>query len=160
LKDWLTKNPDSFGAEIELVNYYILSSNRSKAEAALLKLVKRSPNSWLILNNLADLHIDKNPKAAVGYAERAYKLHPTSPPVTLTLVESLLETEQDPERATKLVQSLAKRFPTNVEIVILLAKATKQAGDHTNATQILEEFIADNPDLARLDKVRRSLAEL
>ena len=161
IRSWVRNNPDQIAPKIELANYLILAEQRNEAVALWENIISVDPENWVILNNLADSLQDQDPEKSLGYAERAYKLNPNAPPVALTLASALLANSREPNRAEKLVASVAKQFPDNVSASILLVKAMLKNGNSEGARNTLIELRAKNltpKEAAAVDELERQIS--
>ena len=76
-------------------------------------------------NNLANLLLKLNDKAALAHAERAVKLAPGNPSVMDTVGWLLVETGGDRSRALDLLRAAARKAPANPTIREHLAEVEK-----------------------------------
>jgi Tfp pilus assembly protein PilF len=96
-----------------------------------------TPNSVVLLNNLAWLGGELGDSKALGYAEKAYALAPDSPEVMDTL-GILLAKAGKPERGIEMLRRAVQAAPENNAIRLNLAKTLIQAGDKAAARKELE----------------------
>lgn len=94
LDDWHAGNPKDAVLAMTLANNFLAIGKRAEAVRVYQVIVTQQPNLWLALNNLADLLRKDDPKAALGYAKRAFGVAPNTPPVMHTLGQILTDQGQ------------------------------------------------------------------
>ena len=160
LEAWVAENPATVRAKLELGNYLMLQDKTDKARAIYAELAEAAPQNWLVANNLAGLLKSDDPKKALEYAERAVKLAPNTPPVTITLADILLEQKHDYNRVVKLMRPLAKQYTDNQQIYVLLARAYAGSGDKGHAADLLTGFIDRTEDAQNRQEAEKLLHSL
>ena len=82
---WADARPDDHAARYNLGLLHLAGGDEESAIRELRTVVERLPNNVAALNNLALLLRDRNPREALGLAERAQRLMPDSVAVLDTL---------------------------------------------------------------------------
>jgi Flp pilus assembly protein TadD len=118
------------------------------------RLLRDSRNDVEVLNNLAMVAFRQNDKAAVGYAERAYKLTTTHAPVLDTLGWILVRQGQL-DRGIGLLREARTRDSANPEIRYHYAAALAQAGRDAEARAELREGLKQGAAFSELDDAKK-----
>ena len=159
IRNWVRNNPDHYPSKLQLANYLTLSNRQDEAIVLWENIIETTPDNWPVLNNLAAALVGKTPEKALGYAERAYKLNPSSPSVELTLATALLANSRETDRAGKLAASVVKRFPDDVSAGILLARAMLMNGKTEEGRKILDELRSKNPSKTDSNQINELLGQ-
>jgi putative PEP-CTERM system TPR-repeat lipoprotein len=132
--DWLESHPEDSLAHFSLAQFY-MQQQRSQDAIAQFKLAhETSPENVIILNNLAWMLKDQDPKQALDYARQAYDKAPDSLAIKDTLSMVLLAAGNVKE-AHQLNNQLLKAEPNNGTFLyhsaqILQADQNKLAAIH------------------------------
>ncbi|HMW15310.1 MAG TPA: PEP-CTERM system TPR-repeat protein PrsT [Pseudomonadales bacterium] len=137
---WLKRFPDHAGLRVVHAEQLMLQGADEQAIAVYQGLLKSTPQSPAVLNNLAYLHIKRDPKAAVSYAEQAAKLAPGSAEIADTHGWALLHAGA-PEQALPILQQALQKTPNNPSIGYHLAAVQQKLGDSAAAKQLLSGLI-------------------
>ena len=100
-------------------------------------ILKKQPDNFQTLNNLAWVLGELKDPAALGYAEKAYATAPTNPGV-LDTYGWLLLNSGDVKRGAELLTQAVVRAPQDIDIRVHLAKALIKTGDKAGAKRELE----------------------
>ena len=122
-------------------------------------ILKKQPDNFQTLNNLAWVLGELKDPAALGYAEKAYATAPTNPGV-LDTYGWLLLNSGDVKRGVELLMQAAVRAPRDIDIRVHLAKALIKTGDKAGARKELEAAgkLGGNASLkAEIEETLRSL---
>lgn len=134
---WLQQHPHDSTARSALANYYQSTGKAQDAEKQYRMILKNSPESPVILNNLAFLVGEKDVNQAIPLAEKAYRLAPNSPQIMDTYGWLLLR-QHHPEKALKLLEKAAATQKNNPQIQYHYAKALADTGQRRTAENLLE----------------------
>ena len=151
LEDWVAKNPGDVGAVTELAEHVRSQGNSRRSidlyEAALAK----SPDSVILLNNLASLYdANKDPKA-IDYAARAYKAAPKSPAIADTYGWILFK-QGKTEQALPLLRDAVKGLPDNAEVQYHMGAALAKSGNKAEAKSHIDKALTGKlPADAKVD---------
>ena len=159
LRDWLAKHTDDAAMRLVLAQYYLDHDRNGDAASQYEQVLKAFPSNVDALNNLAWIYTEqKNPKA-LGLAERAHKLAPTSASVQDTYGWALVAAGQA-KTALPILTQAAKAAPKVPAIQYHLAVAQARSGDRAGARSTLEALQksgADFPAKADADKLYHEL---
>ena len=100
-------------------------------------ILKKQPDNFQTLNNLAWVLGELRDPAALGYAELAYAKAPTNPGVLDTYGWLLLNSGER-KRGIELLTQAATNAPQDVDIRVHLAKALIRSDDKAGARKELE----------------------
>jgi Tfp pilus assembly protein PilF len=76
LQEWLVKHPNDAMARLTLANYYLSSKKETQALKEFEQIAEMVPNHPLVLNNIAWLLKDTQPKRAYTIIKKALELSP------------------------------------------------------------------------------------
>ena len=134
---WLKENPDDSTVRFFLATTSMQNKNYKDAAQRYKDILKKQPNHFETLNNLAWILGELKDSAALSYAEKAYALAPTNAGV-LDTYGWLLVNSDSGTRGIELLSQAATRAPQAVEIRVHLAKALIKSGDKAGAKKELE----------------------
>jgi len=140
LRDWVKQNPNSGLVHYTLAGMYMSLGRNGDAEDELRRVVEINPDNHIALNDLAWLLRQKNPDAALEYAEKAASLKPRAVPVLDTLALILLDKHQN-QRALGLLKDAVGLAPKDPTIRYHLALAQENNGEISNAIETLEQLL-------------------
>lgn len=143
-EQWLKDRPDDVGVMLELSARYLAQGRTDEAVANYQKLLERAPDNVLALNNLASLIGNRDPDAALDYAQRAYDLVPESPAVMDTLAGALLRKGETRMALSMIERALAKR-PNNPSFLYHHAQILEADGQREEAIKVLDNVLKENP---------------
>lgn len=137
LTDWLRQNPDDSEVQNVLAEYYLSTSQLSKASEIYRELLQTLEDNPFLNNNLAySLHKLGQTKDAIIYAHRAYELAPTNPMINDTLGWLLVSNEQASQGLPYLREALT-RASGNLQIQYHLGVALAKLGRYQEAKKVL-----------------------
>ncbi|MBI0537611.1 PEP-CTERM system TPR-repeat protein PrsT [Roseomonas sp. KE2513] len=163
LRALLARQPDDISALMALASLDIMQRRYTEAEAGLAKVVERSPNDAVALNNLAWL-VDRRGATAQAreMAERAYAL--SQNPDTADTLGWILTRAGEPRLGVALLrQSVAARAAAGAPdpaVSWRLAYALRQAGDRDEALRVLTPALATPAAFDGRPEAERLLADL
>ena len=156
---WLKDNPDDSTVRFFLASTAMQNKDYKDAAQRYQDILKKQPNHFETLNNLAWILGELKDPAALSYAEKAYALAPTNAGV-LDTYGWLLVTGDGGKRGIELLTDAATRAPQAVEIRMHLAKALIKSGDKAGAKRELEaaaKHSEKSPLKAEIEQLLRSL---
>jgi Flp pilus assembly protein TadD len=123
--------------------------------------LKIDPNDPLALNNLAYLLAENNGdlNLALSYAQKAKQRMPNFPEITDTLGSIYLKKNLT-DNAIDSFKSITIQVPTSATYHYHYAMALKQKGDLPNARKECQAALADKPNKAEEDQIRKFLSSL
>ncbi|AVR96867.1 PEP-CTERM system TPR-repeat protein PrsT [Pseudoduganella armeniaca] len=155
---WLDQQPADQPTRMYYASALMAAGEFAGASAQYLKVVERSPDNVVALNDLAWALLQQKDPRALAHAERAHRLAPRNAAVADTLAAILLE-KGDTARALPLLRKAVDGAPQAAEIRFHLAQALLTSGDRPGARAQCEQLLKQ-PDFKRQDEVRRMLAQL
>ena len=112
------------------------------------QLLAKNPSSFDGLRLKGKLEVmNRNPAAAIEYFEKANRVRPMDPDVTVTLTQVLFQNNQ-PQEAEKLALALIQSKPAYAPIYDVLSAEYRAQNRIADAEHILERRISNNPDQA------------
>lgn len=141
LEHWHAVAPDDDTATLMLSQVYAEQGKTDQAIRLLDQLRERRPGNPLILNNLAWLLRDRDPRLALSYAEQAHRLAPKDAAAMDTL-GMLLVHNGDLERGLALLDDARIADPTDATIAYHYADALVKAERGPEARLILLELVS------------------
>jgi len=141
-REWLDANPKDTKVLFHLANSYLQLGRNQEARETYKKLVELKPSDPVVLNNLAWLLREEDPKKAIQYAEQATELAPEWGAALDTLGTILLDRGKHEEAFLKF-QLASRKAPNDPDIAYHLALASSRMGDKEQASEILKEILAD-----------------
>ncbi|WEF34550.1 XrtA/PEP-CTERM system TPR-repeat protein PrsT [Pseudoduganella chitinolytica] len=155
---WLERQPADQPTRMYYASALVAAGDFAGAGSHYLKVVERSPDNVVALNDLAWTLLQQKDPRALAHAERAHRLAPRNPAVADTLAAILLE-RGDTAKALPLLRQAVAGAPNAAEIRFHLAQALLKAGDRPGARAECEHLL-QRSDFKRHDEVRRMLAQL
>lgn len=159
LAAWLASNPGDTAVRVALAESLLKRGQHQAAVEQYLDLNKRSPNSLVVLNNLAWALHQAGDKRAIDFAEQAHKLQPENPAVMDTLGWILVQRGQG-ARGLKLLQQAHSKAPDAGEIHYHLAAAYAKTGDAVRARSELQRLLNSGIAFPQEQDARKLLAQL
>jgi cellulose synthase operon protein C len=141
LEEWLASNERDIAARELLAQYYLNERDSVRAVANYEKLLAMDADNAAYLNNLAWLHIEKNPRRALELAERALKAQPESAAVADTLGWTLVKVGRSPEAVPLLRRAATLDDP---EIRYHLAVALAESNAVEEAQTLFDQVLKSN----------------
>lgn len=155
---WLDRQPADQPTRMYYASALLAANDFTGASSQYLKVVERSPDNVVALNDLAWTLLQQKDQRALEHAQRAHRLAPRNPAVADTLAAILLE-QGDTAKALPLLRRAVEGAPRAAEIRFHLAQALLKSGDRAGARAECEQLLK-RPDFKRQDEVRRMLAQL
>jgi len=115
LVKWQKALPNNLQLNLILADIYISEGVYNAAVPLYETILKKHPNDYVILNNLAWSYFSLNDNRALDTAERAYASNPNDAPVCDTLGWILVESGQV-DRGLKLIEQAIEIDPNNPDI--------------------------------------------
>lgn len=151
VEEWVALHPEDGAAVVIVAEARREAGKRDAAIDLYEKGLARSPNSAVMLNNLAVLYQDKGDARAVDTARRAYELMPKSAAMMDTYGWALFGDGKVAE-ALPILEGAAKALPGVGEIQYHYAAALAGAGRKDDALEALRKALAgDLPPAVRTD---------
>ena len=134
---WLKENPTDPTVRFYLATTAMQKNDLKAAVEGYKDILKKRPDHFPTLNNMAWVLSEMKDPAALGYAEKAYAIAPTNASV-LDTYGWLLSNSGNANRAIEVLTQATTRAPQDVEIRLHLAKALVKSGDKAAAKKELE----------------------
>jgi len=115
LVHWQQTLPDNVQINLMLADIYISEGVYKKAVPLYESILKKHPNDYVILNNLAWSYFSLNDDRALATAEQAYASNPNDAPVCDTLGWILVE-KGELEKGLQYIQEALEIDPNNKDI--------------------------------------------
>ena len=141
-KSWLKANPADTLVMYHLANGYLQLGRNDEAVTAFQDVLAKKPDDPVVLNNLAWLLRDSNPKQALQYAERATSITPEWGSGIDTLGMIYLG-QGDTIQAYRYFEQALQKSPEDREIRYHLALASSRMGEKEQATQSLKAILSE-----------------
>jgi tetratricopeptide (TPR) repeat protein len=158
LKEWLAQHPDDAAVRFVYAGALQGAGDRGAAIAEYERILKATPNSAVVLNNLAWLYQQAHDPRAVATARRAFELSPNTAAIADTLGWVLLEQGQVQEGLTFLRN--AAGGSADPEVRFHYAAALAKVGQNAESKQVLDSILAKADGFssrADADKLRKEL---
>ncbi|MCB1996389.1 MAG: PEP-CTERM system TPR-repeat protein PrsT [Burkholderiaceae bacterium] len=144
LVSWARSKPDDLTAARALAGVQLRRGDHAAARTTLERLLKQRPGDAGLLNELANVLVVLDPKAALPVAEQAMAAGPGSAAITDTLGWVLFKNGQR-DRALQLLRDARLRQPGNPTIRYHLAAVLADGGRHEEARTELQAALAAAP---------------
>lgn len=144
LATWVRGKPDDLRAVRALAGVQVRRGDHAGARATLERLLKTQPGDAGLLNELANVLLVLDPKAALPVAEKALAAAPGNPHIIDTVGWALFRNGQR-ERALQQLRDARLRLPDNPTIRYHLAAVLADAGRHGEARTELQAALAAAP---------------
>ncbi len=141
MRDWLAQHASDQPTRLYYASHLLQRGQYDAARQQYEKIVQRDPDNVVALNDLAWAQLQLKDGAALGSAERAYRLAPANPAVADTLAWILAETGK-PARALPLLKKALESAPTSPDIRLHYAHALFRSGDKRAARNQCEQLLA------------------
>jgi putative PEP-CTERM system TPR-repeat lipoprotein len=159
LADWVKSHPKDEVAKLYAAEHNMRNRRYAAAIAHYEALLALTPNSVLVLNNLANAYLHTKDTRALATAEKAYSLAKNSPAVMDTLGWILVQSG-DIKRGLELLSSARAAAPKSAGIRYHHAVALAKSGDRQRARKELEQLLKDNKDFLEVDEAKQFLKGL
>ena len=158
-REWLKANPQS----AEFIGFMAQAAERrgdsASAEAYYRQVLALHADAPLVLNNLAHLLLQRQPREALTLAQRAVELLPNSAPILDTLAQAH-QLSGDARQAARVQERTVELAPRVGDFRLTYARMLAASGDRSKATQQLNLLASTLPDYPRMAEVRQLTAEL
>jgi putative PEP-CTERM system TPR-repeat lipoprotein len=160
LQAWLDAHPGDGVVTQTLAEGYYALGERERAMALFEQALERSPDSPMLLNNLAVIYNDLNDPRALVYARRAYELLPSAAETGDTL-GWVLVSQGELAEGLKYLRDAQTRAASDPGISYHIAVALKGLGRTDEAMEQLTRLLQTaGPDFAQRDEAARLLEQL
>jgi putative PEP-CTERM system TPR-repeat lipoprotein len=159
LASWLREHPNDTVVRLHLADNELRQKDYKGAAKGYREVLVIQPENPVALNNLAWTLSQLKDPSAIEYAEKAYRLAPTSPAIADTLGWILVE-RGDTKRGVQLLSEAAALAPNALEIRMHYAKALIKTGDKAAARHELErvrQSPGDSPFKAEAEALLKQL---
>ena len=159
LEAWVGENTKDVIARARLAELYGSNSQEKDVMLQCREILKLEPDNIAALNNLAWYMLDKDPKQALVYAERALALAPDVSAVLDTLALAQLE-NNDVAAARKSIDRALSASPKSPDIRFHEVKIRAAEGDSRGAIVMLNSLLNRNEEFAELAEAEAFLEKL
>jgi putative PEP-CTERM system TPR-repeat lipoprotein len=156
---WLKEQPNDLEASVYLAQVRANAGRNKEAIALYEAILQKTPDTLLVLNNLAWLYLSEKDPRALATAEHAFKLGPDAPVIGDTLGWMLLE-QGKTARGLEILQKAAAAEPKNPEINYHYAVALARSGDKAKARKLLESALASGQRFSQIEQAKALLKQL
>lgn len=136
-QQWLKRAPTDAFFVVHLAETAQRAGKTGEAEARYRQALKMQPDNGLIMNNLADLLLQRKDPEALPLALRAANLTPQLPAVLDTLAAAYAQARQT-EKAVRTQQRAVELLPGDPTLRLNLARHLHASGDKTAAREQLQ----------------------
>ena len=159
MEHWLERHPEDHDTRLRLAMAYLTLGDETRAKHEFSDLVRQFPENVLVLNNLAWLLREEDPRLALQYAQRAADVAPDVPSVldTLGVVQMAAG---DPRAAVETLRKAASMAPDDPSIALHLAEVLVRTGEVAEAKSLLVRLLAEHADFAGRKAAEKLLADL
>ncbi len=158
LTAWLDKLPADPLSSLRLASRYVAMDRKSDAIEIYTRMLEAKPDNAVVLNDLAWLLQDSDPKQALAYAEKAHSVAPRSHAVTDTL--AVVVSKSDPSRAQLLIREALRASPGNPGYRYHQALIYQRADNPEQALRVVKELLEDTSDFPKVEEARQLMQEL
>ncbi len=156
---WADQRPDDHAARYNLGLLHLAGGDEDGAIREIRKVVESLPNNIPALNNLAYLLRDRDPREALGLAERAQRLAPDSVGVLDTL-GSVQLSAGDSKAALRTLARALELEPGHAQARFHYARALIENGRGGEAKPLLEALLSEQPDVPKRADIEALLKRL
>jgi predicted Zn-dependent protease len=151
LEDWLAKNPQDVGVTTALAEHRHRNGDVAGAIKLYEGVLAASPDTPLVLNNLAVLYQAKGDPRALEMARKANALAPAAPAIQDTYGWLLVEGGRVDE-GLALLRDAVRQLPGNAEVQYHYGAALAKKGNTAEAIAVLKKALAGQlPPAAKTD---------
>lgn len=159
VQQWNKAHPDDLRARKELADAQARAGNFQAAQAVYEEMLKTRPRDALLLNDLANVLLRQDPKAALPVAEKALAAAPSNPLVIDTAGWVLFQNGQS-DRALQLLRDARLRRPGEPTIHYHLAAVLAKTGRTAEAKAELHAALAAAPRFEGSEEAQSLLKSL
>ena len=142
---WISAHPEDAAFRAYVAEQALRARDLKSAVAHYQALIAQQPDNVAALNNLAWALGQLGDPKALGYAERALKLAPESPPV-LDTIGTLLASRGEAAKGVEYLGRAVALAPKRYDIRLNYAKALLKAGRNEEAAKELQQLQAVSED--------------
>lgn len=159
LDAWAKKQPGDLLAQRALADMQLFTGKGDAARQSYEALSKAAPSDPGILSGYAKALLKIGDPAAVGVAERAFKLAPTNPAL-MDVYGVALTQHGNLEAGLRILRDARVREPGNASIRLHLAMSLAKSGKKAEAREELQAALAASPPISPSPEVDKLKAEL
>ena len=159
LDNWAKKQPGDLLARRALADMQLFTGKSDAARQTYEALSKAAPTDPGILSGYAKTLLKLGDPAAVGVAERAYKLAPTIPAL-MDVYGFALTQHGNLEAGLRILRDARVREPGNAVIRLHLAMSLAKSGKKAEAREELQAALSANPPITASAEVDKLKAEI
>jgi tetratricopeptide (TPR) repeat protein/KaiC/GvpD/RAD55 family RecA-like ATPase len=153
LESVVSRFPTDFQARLLLADLYVRERDFTSARQQIEPILRIDPSNSAALRAMV-LVTANDPSARKQALDKLPELEAAELESKLRLALQIGENEE----ATRLGEALAKLQPNELPAIQLLAQAYSQTGQTSRAIELMDQFIAANPDNENARLMRSSLA--
>jgi putative PEP-CTERM system TPR-repeat lipoprotein len=159
LETWLAAHPDDLEVTVLLAESKHRGGDGAGAAKLYERVLERSPDNAVVLNNLAALYDSTGNPKALEVAARAYKAAPKVPAIQDTYGWILLRAGRTEEAAPVLAEA-ARGLPDNAEVQYHYAALLAKQGKSGEAIALLEKAVRGGLPAAAQPEAQSLLRQL
>ena len=159
LEEWSKKEPDNLLVKNNLAIGYERLGHLSSARDTYVELTERYPNEASFRNNLALIYLKLDDSRAVDEAKIALSLSPQNPAFMDTYGWTLTQNNK-PEEGIKFLRDAYSRNSKQPSLRYHLAKTLSLLGQVDQASDILKDLLAENPDFKEYSQAKSLFTQL
>lgn len=159
LLDWLGQQPDDLETRILLAKAYQVDGRLEQAAEAYRQVLRAAPERADVMNNLAWIHLDRNPQQALSWAEQAYVRSPDNPAIIDTYGWTVFK-HGDPATGLGLLQEALLKAPQDSAIRFHVAQALEQLGQREEALRHVKQILYTDPEFGARAEAETMLKRL
>lgn len=144
LAEWIKAHPEDAEPRFAFAGQLMSNGKYPQAVSEYERLLEKSPNNVVALNNLAWLYNEAKNAKALTIAKKAHGLAPLNPQISDTLGWILMGSGQSGE-ARKLFAVAHSLQPGDGEIAYHLAMAMEKDGEIAKAVEVLKPVVDGQP---------------
>ncbi len=159
LKTWLDQHPQDLDTRILLAKSYQVDGAFDDAIREYELVLKTAPGRADVMNNLAWAYIERDPKKALAWAEKAYAQAPQNPSIIDTYGWIVFK-HGDPQSGLGLLQEALLKAPQDSGIRFHVAQALEQVGDVDTARRHVKQILYTDPEFPQRAQAEAMLRRL
>lgn len=159
LLDWIRKSPDDVDVQIYCADALVRLGRIPEAMPLYQAVLKKAPDNFRLLNNIADALMRRGDPRALDYAQQAFQLRPDDPIIAATLGSVLLRSGKLHE-AVPILQQAVQLAPENAEIRYEFVVALAKAGDRVRARTELKALLASGKVFPQIAEAQTLVEQL
>lgn len=159
LENWISKHPESRRALTAYASTLLDMDRLKEAGNAYRKLISVDPNNASALNNFAWIRNELGQADALDYAEKAYRLAPSSPEIADTFGWLMVQNGKLKD-GLEILRAAAGVARNNPDILYHLAYALAKSGQNDDALVILKVLVDKGGNFASRDEAMKLYSSL